>query len=184
MSYSGSTFFITSQAMVPTTAVFSMDLSNSTRLSIENMRLTPLAGFMFSILGLSFSVLITGPAWMNSTRAPTSATGSTTMPTTDSSVSAACRPRRGMASSKGSCMTSKLARTRAAICSATTGKATAASSRMASMPAVAVMSLLLETSPFLRASCSFLGVGFSVLSPLSSEPAMVRACPPKRVGDG
>ena len=54
----------------------------------------------------------------------------------------------------------------------TTGKASAAKPRITSMPAVEVTSLLLETSPFLRASCSFLGVGFSVLSPLSSDPAM------------
>ena len=173
---SGSTLRITSQPMVPTTAVFRIDFTSSTRLSIENMRFRPLAGFMFSILGLSFSVLITGPAWMNSTSAPTSATGTTTSPTTSSSVMPAWRPRRGAASSNGSCITSKLARTSAAICSPSSGSATAASIRMTSMPAVEVMSLLLAMSPFLRASCSFLGVGFSVLSPLSLEPDMGCAC--------
>ncbi len=73
-------------------AVLDNALTTSTRLSIENIRLRPSAGFSLSSEGFRRDQASTGPTCRNSASTPTSRTGTMNMAVSSSSVCTASQP--------------------------------------------------------------------------------------------
>ncbi len=170
----------TIQPIASRIAVLAIALTTSTRLSIENMRLRPSAGFSLSSEGFRRVQASTGPTCRNSASTPTSRTGTISIAVSSSSVCTASQPMLRSTVTKSPPRPCSAAPSKA--CSRAPANAAVAPARTSqtSSTSVLVASLLFQTWPSLRASRSFFGVGCSVLSPPSFLSAMATSSPDMR----
>ena len=171
--------------MPSSAALLRMDLISSTRLSIEKIFLMPLTGLSLETSGVTFFIVATGPTCRNSTSSASITASSSSGRVMARNALAATGTIDWKATSKGCCII-------VSACS-NSERALRNIEPIISQPptnqpmtsTVLVSSRLLATLPSLRASLSFLDVGFSVLSapsfssaipfPRSREPAGHRA---------